>query len=278
MTIPPYFDALIASFHRGATGRCVHLGYWDEPQCNDANHAIGEFLVAQRRLDEVLISMADLHDGQSILDVGCGFGGTLEWIDRQFARMLLTGVNIDSRQLDICRQLSPTHDNHFNWEQADACKLPFSANQFDRIFCVEAMFHFGSRRDFFLEAARVLVPGGTLVCSDINIMASALTVDLPGFCIEAPLQDGYGPWPDFWSEDADHGVLSRFAGLVCSSTKDLTANTLPSYRYTSSSSADESRDPGTVSERAALMLQWLHRHGHLRYQCFRFDKPAEKSP
>ena len=36
----------------------------------------------------------------------------------------------------------------------------------------------------------------------------------------------------------------------------------------------ERRDPGDTSSRAALMLRWLHRNGHLRYLYMRFDKPA----
>jgi hypothetical protein len=120
----------------------------------------------------------------------------------------------------------------------------------------------------------VLAPGGALVCSDITLAATARVLQAPGFCIEAPLQDGYGPWPDFWCDDADHALLSAAAGLRCASELDATTNTLPSHRYTAPADADELHDPGDVSQRAALMLRWLHRHGHLRYLCFRFEKPA----
>lgn len=268
--VPAYFDYLIEAFHRGEAGRHVHLGYW-----NAAPDATGEsFAAAQQRLDEKLAAMAGIESGQAILDVGCGFGGTLGSLNRHLSGMRLAGVNVDRRQLDICRMQQPAGGNRFEWHEADACRLPFPDRSFDRVLCIEAMFHFRSRREFFLEAARVLKPGGALIGSDITIARSAQTLEVPGFCIEAPLQDGYGPWPDFWGDDADHAALAGAAGLRVAALQDATANTLASHRFTAPHDADESRDTGNVALRAALMLRWLHREGHLRYWLFRCDKPA----
>lgn len=268
--VPAYFDYLIEAFHRGEAGRYVHLGYW-----NAAPDATGDsFAAAQQRLDEKLAAMAGLESGQAILDAGCGFGGTLGRLNRHLSGMRLAGVNVDRRQLGICRMQQPASGNRFEWHEADACRLPFPDQSFDRVLCIEAMFHFRSRREFFLEAARVLKPGGALVGSDITIAQSAQALEVPGFCIEAPLQDGYGPWPDFWGDDADHAALAGAAGLRVAALQDATANTLPSHRFTAPRDADESRDTGNVALRAALMLRWLHREGHLRYWLFRFDQPG----
>lgn len=272
--VPPYFDYLIEGFRRGKAGRDVHLGHWDSPAAIDAQPQPDDFARAQARLTEVLLGMADLRAGQSVLDVGCGFGGTFDLINRRLHDVSLTGVNIDPRQLDICRQIEPLHGNRLRWEQADACRLPFADTGFERVLCIEAMFHFTSRRTFFAEAARVLKPGGVLVASDIVIAESAHRLDAPGFSIEAPVRDGFGPWPDFWGADADHRTLATAAALKCTALHDATANTLPSHRFTTPSSIDERRDPGDAAARAALMLRWLHRHGHLRYLYMRFDKPA----
>ena len=271
--VPLYFDFLIEGFRRGEVGRFVHLGHWDTADPMQPGGP-GEFERAQERLNAILLDMADLRSGQDILDVGCGFGGTLHEVNRAHSNMRLTGVNIDPRQLDLCGQIEALNGNRINWKQADACRLPFPDNAFDRVLCVEAMFHFASRRAFFREAARVLRQGGVLVASDIVLAESAARLDIPRFCIEAPLRDGYGPWPDLWGNDADHRELGSAASLRCTACVDATANTLPSHRFTCPASADERADPGDPSLRAALMLKWLHHAGHLRYWYMRFEKSA----
>ena len=271
--VPPYFDYLIEGYRRGECGRYVHLGYWDPPAIAPAAPE-GDFERAQRRLDRVLLDAACLCDGQQVLDVGCGFGGTLERINSRLSGMRLAGVNIDPRQLDICRELAPVDGNRLEWCEADACALPFGAGLFDRVLCIEAMFHFLSRRDFFREAARVLKAGGALIGSDIVIAPAAKRFETAGLQIEATVRDAYGPWPDLWGEEGDAAALARAAGLQCTWILDATAHTLPSHRFTAPDESEVGRDHGhDPARRAALMLKWLHAEGHLRYWCFRFDKP-----
>ena len=267
--VPAYFDYLIDAFNRGEAGRHVHLGYWEHPKKADE-----DFASAQARLDERVLAMAGLDSAQAVLDVGCGFGGTLAGLNGRLRDAWLAGVNVDGRQLALCRQIAPANGNRIEWQEADASRLPFAAGSFDRVICIEAMFHFPSRRAFFAEAARVLKPGGRLVGSDITLEASAREIRVPGFAIEAPLRDGYGPWPDFWGDDADHARLAKAAGLRKAKIEDITDNTFPSHRFTAPRDADEGRDNGNPAWRAAVMLRWLHQKGHLRYTLFRFDKPA----
>jgi MPBQ/MSBQ methyltransferase len=256
VAVPAYFDRLIAGLRRGEAGRWVHLGHWDAPP--DAQP--GEFARAQARMDDLLLDMADLRDGQRVLDAGCGFGASLEAVNRRLKGMRLTGLNIDPRQLELCRQLEPHNGNLLEWREADACRLPFPAASFERVLCIEAMFHFPSRREFFAETARVLVPGGVLVASDIVLRADAEAA--------AAVRAGFGPWPEF---DADHVALAGAAGLQCVTVVDATQNTRPSHRYTTPSSPPAAPD---LPVRAALALRRLHETGGLQYLYLRFAKPA----
>ena len=274
LPVPPYFDFLIEEFRPGASSRFVHLGHWESPAPGlEPPSEPGEFARAQAMLDAYLLELADLRAGQTLLDIGCGFGGTLDTINRRLDNMRLTGVNIDPRQLDICRGVEARNGNLMLWEEADACALPFANSSFDRALCIEAMFHFRSRREFFREAARVLKPGGVLVASDIVLSQACIPLRASNPGIEAVLANGYGPWPDFWGDDADHATLAAAAGLGCR-ILDATPNTLRSHRFTVPAGLDERRDPGEPTLRAGLMLRRLHRDGLLNYLYIRCDKPA----
>lgn len=274
--VPPYFDFLIEAFRRGETGRFVHLGHWDLAEGFDPDAPPGpdEFARAQDRLNAYLLDMAALRPRQGVLDVGCGFGGTLDAVNRHLSDMELVGINIDSRQLDLCRQIAARNGNRFRWEQADACLLPFADASFDRILCVEAMFHFNSRRAFLREAARVLKPGGMLVASDIALTPSGRRLQADDPRIRENLLSVYGPWPDFAGEDADHRALADAAGLRVGEILDATRNTLRSHRFTVPSAFDRGEHAGNAALRAAAMLRQLHRGGHLQYLYMRMDKPA----
>lgn len=280
MRVPAYFDPLIERCRRDPTQRSAHLGYWPGPTASDAltasdGHTGQGFDLAQHRLDERLLALADLRPGEAVLDVGCGLGGTLEAINAREVRMVLCGLNIDLRQLDLCRLLAPRSGNRFHWIAGDACALPFASHRFDRLLCVEAMFHFASRRRFLREAARVLRSGGVLVASDLIVSPAARTLDSPSFPIRQALDDGYGPWPDLWGEEGGHRALAREAGLDCAVLEDVSEEVRPSHRFTA---------PGGIALRealalpaaspalrASLMLKWLHDEGYLRYVLLRLE-------
>lgn len=262
MQVPPYFDALIDAYHLGAAGRSVHLGYWH----GDDD---GDFAGAQARLDQAVLDLADVSNGQSVLDVGCGFGGTIARINNSYHGMHLMGINIDERQLDICRTIASRANNVLSWQIGDAASLPFADAAFDRIFCVEAMFHFASRRQLFAEAARLLKPGGVLAGTDILISPAAKSAGVP---VEAILQSGFGPWPDVWGVDADHMSIATAAGLT-GEVRDITAQVAPSHRYTSPPAAHPGDLDAPEPLRASAALRWLHDRGWLRYVSFRFERP-----
>ena len=282
-SVPAYFERIVASYHDGNKNRCAHLGHWDSA-AEELTHSgstetaspplisASEFQAAQQRLDEQMIRLAQLNHGQSVLDAGCGLGGLIERINDHWSGMELTGLNFDPEQLDICHRIRPQSGNSLRWQEGDACQLPFEDQMFDRVFCVEAMFHFPSRRKFLAEVLRVLKPGGRFVASDIVLLDVPHIESFPRFAVAAILNDGYGPWPDPWCH---HGSVSSLCDELgfCELTQiDATSNTLPTYDLIVPCRFDDDHDPGDPATRAALMLRWLHRSSALRYEYFAASK------
>lgn len=265
---PPYFDGLIAAYRAGHVGRDVHLGYWDTPPSLGTNCAPDEFEAAQARLTERMIGLAPLLSGQSVLDVGCGFGGTLAMINARLDRMSLTGANIDRRQLELCRGIAPRTGNALTLVEADACALPFSDAAFDQVVCVEAMFHFRSRQAFLAEAARLLRRDGSLTISDILLRQPGASAPWDVALLEAVIRHDYGPWPQLWIELPQLRQCAAAEGLDLTVSQDWTAATLPSYRIVA---PDDTPDPLRQPD-AAELFRWLHMHGWLNYQALAFRR------
>lgn len=271
LAVPAYFNALIAGYRGGHVGRDVHLGWWNRPPSAAELAQPQAFEAAQHRLVVQVLSLADLQDGLRVLDIGCGFGGTAEALNQAGRSLDVWGLNIDIRQLVICRALSAQDGNRLHWVQADACALPLPDASVDRVLCIEAMFHFGSRRQFFSEAARVLRHGGVLAVSDIVARPSppGAMVSPSDATAAAAVLGSFGPWPDFWGFDADHDALARAVGLRLTHCTDATEATLPSHHYTAPERAP-GQDPFA---QAAWALAALHRGGRLSYPLMRFEKP-----
>jgi MPBQ/MSBQ methyltransferase len=265
--VPPYFDLLIEAFRSGRAGRHVHLGYWEQPPAPSAPCGPDEFEAAQARLTEIIIKLTRIENGQSVLDVGCGFGGTLAAINKGWQDMRLVGLNIDRRQLDICRTIMPRPGNALALVMGDACALPFRRDAVDRLVCLEAMFHFRSRAEFLRRAAEVLRPGGRVALSDILFRHPGDRAPVEVALLEQTIRSEYGPWPELWAGPQDILDRAKTAGLVPEDMIDVTRETLPTYRVTAP--ADEPLSPRPS---AGGVMRWLHRNGYLTYVCLALRK------
>jgi SAM-dependent methyltransferase len=157
--------------------------------------------------------------------------------------------------------------------EANACALPFEDASFDRVLCIEAMFHFPSRQRFFQEVTRVLRPGGVFVASDIRLRTERIAaLGISRAEVEAALPRGFGPWPDLWNREGDDEALASSAGLILTRRFDATAQTRPSQRFTAPPSLDPPDGDHHPMLVAAVMLRRLHEADGVSYDYLRFEK------
>lgn len=264
----PYFDMLLEGRRRGdqaaqAFERFVHWGYWE----GKAEGTDADFLAAMERLNEQVLAAGDLKDGQSILDAGCGFGGTLSVLASRFPKARLVGVNIDPRQL------ANRVPSRAQFARADACKLPVADGSLDRVLAVECIFHFPSRASFLKEAARALKPGGLFALSDFVPWHGGRKGGGVGF-IERQVGRGYGSQGRGWSEGS-YAEMARAAGLEIVVDRDITRQTLPTYpilmRLLKSGAMAGQKSRMLWPTRLLWLGSWL---GAVRYRVVAFRKPA----
>ncbi|MGB3511447.1 MAG: methyltransferase domain-containing protein [Microcoleaceae cyanobacterium] len=260
----PYFDKILANLQDEVTkttfGNHVHWGYWENP--NFAQNTAQDFAIAAEKLSQKVYRAADIKDGISILDVGCGFGGTTASINNNYSGVKLTGLNIDERQLDIARkQVHPRGDNSIEFVQGDATKIPFPDNSFDVVLAVECIFHFPSRAAFFQEAKRVLKPGGKIAFSDF-VPTRILYFFEP--VVRFFLKDlGAGTYGNVnFFTLTNYQSLAKKNGLSSFQVEDITFNTLPTYTILKQLSVLSSSPADRTTNN---IFEWMTKLGLLRY-------------
>jgi cyclopropane fatty-acyl-phospholipid synthase-like methyltransferase len=149
----PYFDWLLryveqapnSDIVKALATRYTHWGYFEHP---DQEHvSTADFLYAAERLTDRVIALARIQDGATVLDVGCGFGGTVARINERFSSVTVTGLNIDARQIERARTLVAARSgNRIEFIQGDACDMPLPDATFDSVLALECVSHFPSRR------------------------------------------------------------------------------------------------------------------------------------
>jgi len=268
----PYFDFLLNSLKKGNTaieksfGHHVHWGYWHKP--HNKTPSTNEFSLAAENLSKLIYSAAKVKNSQDILDVGCGFGGTLASLNENYQQMNLIGLNIDERQLTRARkQVIATKNNTIKFQQGDACNLPFADNSFDVILAVECIFHFSSREQFFKEAYRVLKPNGYLALSDFILKKPSI------------LSHGHIKNPLFGTCNIEfspikYQQLAKKVSFTSEISDNISKNTLPTYRYIKS--LIKGKNMSLINYFAAMItltsLQLLSQIGVFKYHIFTFKK------
>ena len=272
----PYFDLLLHERREGGeTGQLwdqqVHWGYWEHPEKADGTRA--DYVAAMRQMDAELLKAGKVADGQRVLDVGCGFGGTIQRINAENCDMHLTGLNIDPRQLAAAEaQTTAVASNTIDWIEADACQLPFDADSFDRVLAVECIFHFPSRERFLAEAARVLKPGGYVAVSDFVPSMSLLAKTPFWVAIRHRIEKSYGTLGSI--PLLGYRSMGKRAGLELAANRNIRRNTSPTYPFL----INFFREQGSADAKKTLVvgtrwIKWLSRFGLIQYRVYTFHKP-----
>ena len=144
-------------------GDHIHLGHYGSPTQRK------DFLVAKADFVHEMVrwgGLAQLPSGTTVLDVGCGIGGSSRILAQDYG-FAVTAITISPQQVKRAQELTPQGLN-VQFRVDDAMALSFPDASFDVVWSIEAGPHMPDKAVFASELMRVVKPGGVLVVADWN--------------------------------------------------------------------------------------------------------------
>lgn len=127
------------------------------------------------------VLLAQAGTGQRVLEIGAGPG--------------FLGAHARRRRPDLRWIASDIIGAPWNDVAADAGRLPFRSGSFDAVVCLDLVHHLARPRDFFAEAARVLVPGGRLAA--VEPWVTPMSYPIYRWLHDEGCDLGIDPWDPF---------------------------------------------------------------------------------
>ncbi|MFY0610877.1 MAG: methyltransferase domain-containing protein [Hyphomicrobiaceae bacterium] len=163
-------DSVRASdYYNTASTSAFYQRLWGGSDIHIGLYATGSETVAEASaaMTRHLISQAGLRGEERVLDIGCGFGGTLRILSEMGCDV--SGIDISDTSIEYARKanIAAGFGDAIAVSVGDFHKIDSAADQWDAVICQESLIHSPDRPRVFEEVKRVLRPGGTFVISDI---------------------------------------------------------------------------------------------------------------
>lgn len=107
------------------------------------------------------LSLVDIQNEWTMLDIGCGGGATLRRLLKRSHNAKVYGIDISAESVSKARKLNEALlDKQVFIQQGSACKLPYEDAKFDLVTAVETVYFWSNLSECLKEVRRVLKSGG----------------------------------------------------------------------------------------------------------------------
>jgi ubiquinone/menaquinone biosynthesis C-methylase UbiE len=112
------------------------------------------------------IARFEVDGGLQVLDLGCGDGTLVKYLEERFPHFSITGLDISLQSIEKAKQLRLKS----NFIQFNGLEIPFSSGSFDMVIVASVMHHidFTLHEKWLKEVMRILKPGGRVYVFEHN--------------------------------------------------------------------------------------------------------------
>ena len=212
-------------------GEHIHLGYYGEKERKGPLYGGKDFIEAKYDFIDEMLKFSQVEKPLSVLDVGCGIGGTSRYLAKRFPDAQVTGITISPEQQARATQLAKEREvPNAKFELCDALAMHYPDNSFDFVWACESGEHMPDKVKYVQEMARVLKPGGRIV-----IATWCQREEPPAFDAKErkTLDYLYGEWthPYFISIEEYARIMGATGVLEQVATDDWAPQTIPAWRH-----------------------------------------------
>jgi len=118
---------------------------------------------------EKFVKELNLKKGDTVLDVGCGIGGSAFYIARTYGAKV-HGIDLSTNMISMAVKYQGDMEEavrkNVSFEMSDITKHNFEPNSFDVIYSRDTILHIGEKEALFTKFFTWLKPGGKIMISD----------------------------------------------------------------------------------------------------------------
>ena len=129
---------------------------------------IDEFHTRGKESTIEIADLAQLQPHHTVLDVGCGLGGSARYIANEYGCSVV-GIDLTDEYVDVANKLTEfvKLTDKVSFQQGSALELPFPSENFDIVWTEHTQMNIPYKGKFYSELSRVLKPKGRLVFHDV---------------------------------------------------------------------------------------------------------------
>ncbi len=157
-------DDLILSIQAALNSSGVSIG---DVTVNDLG-PVDEFHVGGRAATVHLLEKISLLQGEKVLDIGCGIGGTGRLLADRYA-VEVSGIDLTADYIETAKILNEwvSLSDRIDLQVGNATMLPYIDGEFDVAVMLHVGMNISDKSTLFSEVSRVLNSGGRFVLYDV---------------------------------------------------------------------------------------------------------------